>query len=94
MSDAAQQIAGVDPINSWAQFGLAGLVIFALFSVLVIIVKWLVAHIDKQAEEHRKERTEWSDKDDKKSTEFRQTIDTTVDKFTNTIRDLSGRNRQ
>ena len=46
-------------VNGWEEFGLAGLVIGALFAALFIIVKWLINHIDKQAETHREERAEW-----------------------------------
>lgn len=49
----------VENVSHWAEFGLAGLVIAALFGALFVIVKWLIAHIDKQAETHRAERHEW-----------------------------------
>ena len=78
-------------VNPWAQFGLAGLVIGALFFVLVLIVKWLVSHIDKQAETHKQERADWTSSTDKKSEEFRQTTEKVVDQFTTTIKEIAGR---
>lgn len=38
----------IDHVDSWAQFGLAGLVIAALFMLICFLVK-----------EHREERKEW-----------------------------------
>lgn len=43
----------------WSDYGLAGLVIGALFAALFVIVKWLIGHIDRQADRHREERSEW-----------------------------------
>ena len=51
----------MDPSNvaPWAEHGILGLVIGALFVALFAIVKWLIGHIDNQSEKHREERREW-----------------------------------
>ena len=51
----------MDPSNvaPWAEHGILGLVIGALFVALFAIVKWLIGHIDHQSEKHREERREW-----------------------------------
>lgn len=46
-------------VVDWSQFGLAGVVIGALFFSLVIVIRWMVAHIDKTNERHHLERSEW-----------------------------------
>ena len=48
-----------ETIGDWSQFGLAGAVIGALFFSLVLVIRWMVGHIDKQAERHHSERSEW-----------------------------------
>jgi len=50
-----------ESISNWSEFGLAGMVIAVLFASLFVVVKWLIAHIDKQAERHQEERSEWRD---------------------------------
>lgn len=51
----------MDPssVAPWAEHGILGLVIGALFVALFAIVKWLISHIDNQSEKHREERREW-----------------------------------
>jgi len=51
----------MDPnsVAPWAEHGILGLVIGALFIALFAIVKWLIGHIDNQSEKHREERREW-----------------------------------
>ena len=51
----------MDPssVAPWAEHGILGLVIGALFVALFAIVKWLIGHIDNQSEKHREERREW-----------------------------------
>jgi len=48
-----------ESLQNWSEFGLAGLTIASLFAALGLIVKWLVAHVDKQAARHADERKEW-----------------------------------
>lgn len=69
MTDAVTKAA--DP-GTWAQFGLAGLVILALF-LLVGWVLWIGIHktseaikfhaetVDQMRQNHEKERSEWRD---------------------------------
>lgn len=57
MSIIAQEAA--TGLTRWSEFGLAGLVIAALFGALGVIVRWLISHIDRQAERHHEERAEW-----------------------------------
>ena len=77
-----------DPgIEQWSQFGLAGLVIFALFTTLFVIVRWLIAHIDKQAVEHRSERAEWRSSSEKTN----ENITRTVDELSKSIRDIANK---
>lgn len=77
----------MDPssISKWAEFGLAGLVIFALFVALFFIVKWLISHIDKQAEAHREERKEWRDQ----TTAVSDKINASVDQLNDSIKELA-----
>lgn len=58
-------IAQTTDISPWSQFGLAGLVIGALFFALLVIIRWMVAHIDKTNERHAMERAEWRQAGDK-----------------------------
>lgn len=67
----------------WGQFGLAGLVIFALFVALIVIVKWLVTHIDKKDEHHKEERNEW-----------KATVVTSNDKIEGALHELSSSLRE
>ena len=48
-----------EDISGWSQFGLAGLVIGALFFALILVVRWMVAHIDAKDERHINERRDW-----------------------------------
>ena len=68
----------------WSEFGLAGLVIGVLFAALFVIVKWLIAHIDKQAERHATERTEWR----KSSDAIASRVEKSVDEISNGIKEL------
>lgn len=61
-------------IDAWKEFGLAGAVIFSLFTVLIIIVRWLINHIDRQAETHKEERAEWRESNN----EMVKKVDTSV----------------
>ena len=71
-------------IEQWKEFGLAGLVILALFTALGVIVRWLISHIDKQAESHREERGEWREANEKTSDKF----ELTVKELTTVIREI------
>ena len=71
-------------ILQWSEFGLAGLVIGVLFAALFIIVKWLIAHIDKQAERHKDERAEWRQSSD----EVASRVEKSVDEISRGIREL------
>lgn len=71
-------------IFQWSEFGLAGLVIGVLFAALFVIVKWLIAHIDKQAERHTKERSEWRQSSD----DVASRVEKSVDEISRGIREL------
>jgi len=75
----------MEEISGWSEFGLAGLVVAALFSIMFIIVKWLIAHIDKEAERHQSERSEWREV----SKDAVEGVETAVDKMSDRIQDLS-----
>ncbi len=45
--------------DGWSEFGLAGLVIGALFSGLFFMGRWLASFVSKVADVHFKEREEW-----------------------------------
>ncbi len=45
--------------NGWSEFGLAGLVIGALFSGLFFMARWITGFVSKVADIHFKERDEW-----------------------------------
>lgn len=45
--------------DGWSEFGLAGLVIGALFSGLFFMARWLANFVSKVADVHFKERIEW-----------------------------------
>lgn len=62
----------------WAQFGLEGLVIFALFALAAWMVKLNINAINKQSDEHRAERKDWKDANNLQ-----------LDRFENSIRDLT-----
>lgn len=66
----------------WAQFGLPGLVIFALFIVLIFTIWYLVSRVDKMSESnnktvttladnHKQERDEWRKESSEQMKEFR-----------------------
>lgn len=48
-----------ETITRWSEFGLAGIVIGALFFALFIIIKWLINHVERISERHSQERREW-----------------------------------
>lgn len=56
LADAADAVA-----SPWAEFGLTGLVIGALFAAIVVIVRGGLIHVDKIHTSHREERKEWRD---------------------------------
>lgn len=69
----------------WSQFGLAGLVIFALFSALVSIVLYTIKKLDKIDErnikaslylskEHKEERDEWRNSNSKQADRFENAV--------------------
>jgi hypothetical protein len=43
----------------WSEFGLAGMVIGALFFGAYFIIKWILSFVNSLAEQHAKERNEW-----------------------------------
>lgn len=83
--------AATAAVNPWAQFGLAGVVIGSLFFVLIVIVRWLISHIDKQAATHKQERGEWKADSNERSKEFQATVEKTVTEFSATIKELARR---
>lgn len=71
--------------NLWAKFGIEGLVIFALFMVLIFCVWLTIRRFDKVDErnlkasqrlldQHREERKEWRESNDKQIDKFEQAI--------------------
>ena len=71
--------------DTWAQFGLAGLVIFALFTALVTIVIFTIKRLDKidkrntdayltQSSEHRTERREWREGSNRQADRFENAL--------------------
>lgn len=76
-------------ISEWSQFGLAGLVIGALFVVLMIIVRWLVSYIDKQSTIHRDERKEWREENIAGRVEYQRSVERSVEALERSISELS-----
>lgn len=55
----------------WADFGLAGLVIFALFSGGLAFLGWVVKHLSTVTKMHHAERAEWRESGMKERAEWR-----------------------
>ena len=55
----------------WADFGLAGLVIFALFSGGLTFLGWVVRHLSTITKMHLAERAEWRESGMKERAEWR-----------------------
>jgi hypothetical protein len=83
----------------WSKFGLPGLVIFVLFSILVAVVWFVVKRFDKiderninhnksLAQAHRDERLEWRNNSDKQLDRFENAITRLADG----IRDTRSKN--
>ena len=49
----------------WGEYGLSGLVIFALFTVLIFMAKWVASFVGRIADQQMKERDEWRAATDK-----------------------------
>ena len=47
------------PHIAWEQYGIAGVVIGILFFILWRILIWAMKWVDKQSEQHLKEREDW-----------------------------------
>jgi len=62
------------PPGSWAEYGLAGLVILALFTAIGFLIRWLVKHMDDRAAAHRNERLQWTEKTEKVMSELTDVI--------------------
>jgi hypothetical protein len=71
----AESIQNVLPIQGWADFGLAGLVIAALFAFLIFMLR-----------SHTTERKEW--KDDFK--DMHEQSNSTLTTFTHSVTELTG----
>jgi len=81
----------------WAKFGLPGLVIFALFVILISVV-WLtikrfdkidkrnVDHAKEMASSHREERAEWRESSMKQIDKFESSITRLADGIRDTKR--------
>lgn len=71
-------------VEPWKEFGLAGLVIFALFCTLFVIVRWLITYTDNLSKAHREERKEWRESNEKSNDKF----ETVAKELTTAIREL------
>lgn len=69
-------------VEEFAQFGLAGLVILALFFVLYQLINGAMKRYDSVMSEHRSERKEWRESEDKRS----ERMDRTLNELTASIR--------
>lgn len=74
----------MNEVSPWAEYGLVGLVLFALFSLLVWVVRGIVAHLDTAEARHRDERREWKREADTREEKLRFV----VDKLADAVRDL------
>lgn len=63
---------GQGELTSWSEFGLQGLIIFALFSGFAVVIKWMINHIDKKDERHFEERMRWRESIDELLDEFKR----------------------
>ena len=70
--------------TDWSQFGLAGLVIGALFTVLFLFVKAAISRLEEMDSIHREERQEWRHtferRDDK--------LESVLDRLTEAVKEL------
>lgn len=82
----------------WAKFGLPGLVIFALFAILIAVVWFTIRRFDKVDERnkdhikdmalaHREERAEWRESSAKQIDKF----ETSITRLADGIRDTRGK---
>ncbi len=62
----------------WSQFGLAGLVIFALFGLVVLLVYKNMDAIKSQASEHKSERREWRESNGRQADRFENAVNNLV----------------
>jgi len=46
-------------IEQFGEYGLAGLVIFTLFTACFMVVRWIFKHVGDLATQHHDERNEW-----------------------------------
>ena len=88
-------IPKIGDASLWSQFGLAGLVIFALFAILVTVVWFTVKRfdaIDERSTEHSKdihmmhkeEREEWRQSSSKQLDKFEHAISRLADSIRDT----------
>ena len=75
MPETAESIQHVLPLQGWADFGLAGLVIAALFAFLIFMLR-----------SHTTERKEW--KDDFK--DMHEQTNSTIKTFSESVTELTG----
>lgn len=89
--------------SPWAEYGLPGLIIFAFFVLLMFASKKILEHLEKQAAEHKAERTEWRVEHKAERNEWRENMKTEFERhgsrldrvcrdLTENIKEL-GRNR-
>ena len=67
-------------VEEWKEFGLAGMVIFALFSLIALMFHFLVKYIDRITEAHRDERLEWGRAHDNAHKELVNQLDKNADR--------------
>lgn len=80
----------------WGEFGLAGLVIGALFAFIVFVIRTGMTRLDEIHQAHRDERTEWRGEVTQRHKEWsdvtasrQAATDKVIDKLAETIRENS-----
>lgn len=77
-----------DP-SPWAQFGLAGLVIFALFVVLLFVLRFAFEQHKSLNESHKEERVEWRIESGQERKENRELLKEIASKNTEAMKEVT-----
>lgn len=83
-----QLIAQGTPAD-WKEFGLAGMVIFALFVALGFIVRFLLKQVESLMTNHREERNEWRSSDLVARSELTDTLKTIAETHANSFKEVN-----